>query len=141
MALADFRYVMRFRVPFCDVDMLQHVNHAAYVVWAETIRSAYFHDVLADSLSGTNGIILARLEFEYENPIDYREEVAIGCRVGRLGRKSFDFFYEIWSDSRQQRAALGATTVVAYDYEAKASIVIPEQWRELITNYELLAPV
>ena len=46
MPLTDFRYVMRFRVPYCDVDMLQHVNHAAYVVWVETIRCNYFTEVL-----------------------------------------------------------------------------------------------
>jgi acyl-CoA thioesterase FadM len=38
MPLTDFRCVLRFRVPFSDVDMMQHVNHAAYVVWAETAR-------------------------------------------------------------------------------------------------------
>lgn len=141
MALAEFRYVMRFRVPFCDVDMLQHANHAAYVVWAENARSAYFDEVLGESLNGTNGIILARLEFDYERPLDYREEVAVGCRIARMGRKSFDFVYEIWSDTRQERAARGLTTVVAFDYECRNSIAIPGRWRELIAAYEVVAPV
>ena len=105
MALADFRCMTRFRVPFCDVDMLQHVNNVAYAVWAETIRCVYFAEVLKESLSGTNGIILARVGIDYEQPLDYREEVAVGCRISRIGRKSFDFAYEIWSETRQQRAA------------------------------------
>ena len=29
MPLTDFRCVNRFRVPYCDVDMLHHVNHAS----------------------------------------------------------------------------------------------------------------
>ena len=62
MALADFRYVMRFRVPFCNVDMMQHVNHASYIVWSETVRAAYFGDVIGGPLNSTNGIILARLD-------------------------------------------------------------------------------
>ena len=141
MALSDFRYVMRFRVPFCDVDMLKHANHAAYVVWAENARCVYFDDVLGEALNGINGIILARLEFDYERPLDYREDVAIGCRIGRIGRKSFDFLYEIWSETRQERAAQALTTVVAFDYERKTSIAIPERWRELIAAYEVVAPV
>jgi YbgC/YbaW family acyl-CoA thioester hydrolase len=84
MPLPDFRHINRFRVPFCDVDMLQHVNHAAYVVWAETARCTYFDEVLKESLTGRSGIILARLEFEYEQPLDYREEVAAGCRISRM---------------------------------------------------------
>ena len=140
MAISDFRCVTHFRVPFSDVDMLQHVNHASYVVWAETIRCIYLSDVLNDSLAGTSSVILARLEFDYEHPLDYREDVAVGCRVSRMGRKSFDFVYEIWSDTRQKRAARGLSAMVAFDYKAKASIEIPERWRTLIAAYELVVP-
>lgn len=140
MPLADFRYINRFRVPYCDVDMLQHVNHASYVAWAETARCGYFVEVLKESITGRSGIILARLEFDYEQPLDFNENVAVGCRISRMGRKSFDFAYEIWSESRQVRAAHGLSTMVAYDYEAKQSVVIPERWREAVTGYEPISP-
>ena len=140
MAMYDFRCTMRFRVPFGNVDMMQHVNHSAYIVWAETVRCTYLADVLREPLNGSKGNILARLAFDYEQPLDFREEVAIGCRVSRIGSKSFDFVYEVWSQTRQIRAAHGLTTMVAYDYDAKTSIVIPEQWREIITAYEVVAP-
>jgi len=139
MALTDFRCITRFRVPFCDVDMLQHVNNASYVVWVETVRCLYFAEVLRESLAGANGIILARLEFDYEQPLDYREEVAVGCRISRIGRKSFDFAHEIWSETRQVRAARGLSAMVAYNYKAKTSIVIPDRWREIISGYEVIA--
>ena len=140
MPLTDFRSVTRFRVPYCDVDMMQHVNHASYIVWAETARCIYFAEVLKEPINGTNGVILARLQFDYEQPLDYREEVAMGCRIARLGRKSFDFFYEIWSETRQLRAAHGSSTMVAYNYKAQSSIVVPERWREIIAAYEVVAP-
>ena len=140
MALADFRCITRFRVPFCDVDMLQHVNNASYVVWVETVRCIYFAEVLKESLPGANGIILARLGVDYEQPLDYREEVAVGGRISRIGRKSFDFAYEIWSETRQLRAAHGSSTMVAYDYKAQSSVVVPERWREIVAAYEVVAP-
>ena len=140
MPLTDFRCVTRFRVPYCDVDMLQHVNHAAYIVWAETVRCEYFTEVLKERLNGANGMILARLQFNYEQPLDYREEVAVACRIARLGRKSFDFSYEIWSETRQQRAAHGVSTMVAYDYQAQTSSVGPERWREIIAASEVVPP-
>lgn len=140
MALADFKCVTRFRVPFCDIDMLQHVNNASYVVWAETARCIYFDEVLKESLVGENGIILARLELDYERSLDYREEVAVGCRIARIGRKSFDFAYEIWSETRKVRAARGLSSMVAFDYSAKNSILVPDRWREVIAAYEVIAP-
>ena len=140
MPLSDFRYIDRFRVPYCDVDMLQHANHASYVVWAETARCGYFVEVLKEPITGPGGMILARLEFDYEEPLDFNEQVAIGCGISRIGHKSFDFLYEIWSETRQLRAARGVSTMVAYDYRAKQSVAVPERWVKAITNYELVAP-
>jgi acyl-CoA thioester hydrolase len=120
--------------------MMQHVNHASYIVWAETARCIYFAEVLKEPINGANGVILARLQFDYEQPLDYREEVAVGCRISRLGRKSFDFTYEIWSETRQLRAAHGTSTMVAYDYKAQSSIVVPERWREIVAAYEVVVP-
>jgi len=120
--------------------MMQHVNHAAYIVWGETVRCTYFGEIIREPLNGSMGNILAQLTFDYEQPLDFREEVAIGCRIARMGRKSFDFVYEVWSETRQVRAARGLTTMVAYDYAAKTSIVISERWREVINAYEVVAP-
>ena len=140
MPISDFRCITRFRVPFCDIDMLQHVNNASYVVWVETARCMYFEEVLKETLASATGVILARLEINYEQPLDYREEVAVGCRVSRLGRQSFDIAFEIWSETRKIRAASGISAVVAYNYETKSSIVIPDRWREIVLAYEAVAP-
>ncbi len=140
MALDDFRFVMRFRVSFHDIDMLQHVNNAAYVVWLETVRCNYFEQVLGGSLASANSMIVARLEMNYERALDYREDVAVGCRVSRIGRKSFDVAFEIWSETRHERAVYGSSTMVAYSYESRTSIQLPERWRQVIEEYELVAP-
>jgi acyl-CoA thioester hydrolase len=140
MGLDDFRSVTRFRVPFCDIDMLQHVNNAAYVVWAETARCVYFAEVLQEGLHSANGLIIAKLEITYERPLEYRENVALGCRVFRMGNKSFDFLCEMWSEDTKQRAAFCSATVVAYNYETKSSIAVPERWRELIVAHEIVTP-
>jgi acyl-CoA thioester hydrolase len=140
MALDDFRFVRRFRVAYHDIDMLQHANNAAYVVWLETVRCNYFDEVLGGSITGANSMIVARLEMNYEQPLGYREDVAIGCRVSRIGRKSFDVSFEIWSETRRQRAAYGLSTMVAYSYESKTSITFPEPWGEIIEAYEFVAP-
>ena len=141
MALADFKYSMHFRVPFCDVDMLQHVNNAAYVVWAETIRCNYFDEVFGGFRTGPCGIILAKIEFEYLHPLDYREEVAVACRISRLGQKSFDVLYEVWSESRQSMAAGGRTIMVAYNYETRTSVAVPEEWKKAIVAHEVVTPI
>ena len=96
--LEAFRHIHRFRVPFSDVDMMQHVNHKAHIDWAEATRSDYCVDVLGETVNGERGIILVRIDFSYERQLSFRDHVAIGTRISRIGRKSFDFSYEIFSD-------------------------------------------
>ncbi|MDP9024517.1 MAG: hypothetical protein M3N13_03960, partial [Candidatus Eremiobacteraeota bacterium] len=64
------------------------------------------------------------------------ERIAIGIKIPRLGTKSWDFSYEIWSESYGHRAAHGITTVVAYDFIERKSILIPQDWRDEIARYE-----
>jgi acyl-CoA thioester hydrolase len=123
------------------MDMRQHVNNASYVVWIETSRCLYCDEVLDQPISGQSGVILARLEIDYELPLDYREEVAVTGRISRIGRKSFDFEHEIWSETRNKRAAHAVASMVAYDHSTKSSIVFPQQWRDIVAGYELIAPI
>jgi acyl-CoA thioester hydrolase len=134
--LEGFPLVSRFSVPFADIDMMQHVNNVAYIRWAEMMRSEYFAQVMQEPINGERGIIQATIDFTYERQLHYREKIAIGCRVPRIGTKSWDFEYEIWSETNARRAARGITTVVAFDFLTQASIVIPASWREAIAVYQ-----
>jgi acyl-CoA thioester hydrolase len=134
--LDGFPLVSRFSVPFADIDMMQHVNNVAYIRWAEMMRSEYFAQVMGEPINGKRGIIQATIDFTYERQLQYREKIAVGCRIPRIGTKSWDFGYEIWSETNGWRAARGITTVVAYDFVAQASIAIPQEWRDAIGVYE-----
>jgi len=137
--LEDYRYIQRFRVRFADVDMLRHVNNVAYVRWSEDIRTAYFGDVIGEQIGGERGIIIAKLEIVYEQQLAYRTNVAVGCRVSRIGRKSFDLSYEIWNEDEGVRCAHLHSPMVAFNYPANASIVVPDIWRERIAAFETAA--
>jgi acyl-CoA thioester hydrolase len=134
--LERYRKINRFRVEFADVDMLRHVNNTTYLRWAETARSEYFYDVLGEHIGGRSGMILAKMEVVYERPMFYREFVAIGARVSRIGTKSFDFEHEIWSEDRDERCARVTSTMVAMDYTANETVAVPTVWRERIAAFE-----
>ncbi len=134
--LENFRETMEFEVPYGDVDMMQHVNHAKYLVWAETLRCRLFDDLLNARDRGPQGIILLKMELTYEAQLRWRDRVAAGVRFGRLGNKSFTLDYEVWDVARNIRACRGMTTQVAYDYVHERSIVIPDAWRKIIRASE-----
>lgn len=134
--LEGFPLVTRFVVPFSDVDMMRHVNNVAYIRWAETMRAEYFARVMETDIHGKHGMIQASIEFAYERQLSYREPIAVGCSIARIGTKSFDFVYEIWSEASGRRAANGKTTMVAFDFESNATIPVPREWREAIEAFE-----
>jgi acyl-CoA thioester hydrolase len=126
---AAFPYHREREVEFSDIDSLQHVNNVRYAVWAETLRVTYFADVYGTRIDGRTGVIIARHDMHYEAQLSYRERVVVGCRVARWGTKSFDLETEIWSPATGRRVFRSTAVLVAYDYEAHASIPIPEHWR------------
>jgi acyl-CoA thioester hydrolase len=134
--LEGFPLVSQFTVPFADIDMMQHVNNVAYIRWCEMMRSEYFAQVMNVPINGDRGIIQANIHFTYERQLRYREKIAIGIRIPRIGTKSWDYEYEIWSETQNHRAAHGTTTVVAYDFVDQKTIVVPEEWRDAIAAYE-----
>jgi acyl-CoA thioester hydrolase len=134
--LEGFPLVMRFAIPFADVDMMQHVNNVAYIRWLETLRAEYFAQVMRTPINGDRGMILATINFTYERQLSYREQIAAGCKISRIGNKSFDFYYEVWSATEQHRCAHGITTVVAFDFTTNQTIAIPQNWRDAIAEYE-----
>ena len=127
--LEAYRMVDRFRVGFADVDLLRHVNNTTYLRWVEQMRTEYFAEVFGERVGGVHGMILARTEIVYERPIAYREYVAVGTRVSRIGTKSFAFSHEVWSDDHGLRCARIETTLVAINYETGETIVVPDAWR------------
>ena len=134
--LEDFPLISPFSVPFADVDMMRHVNNVAYIRWTETMRSEYFAQVMKVPINGDHGMIQATINFTYERQLLYREQISIGCKIPRIGTKSFDFYYEIWSETAGHRAAYGITTMVAFDFINNRTIAVPQSWREAIAEYE-----
>jgi acyl-CoA thioester hydrolase len=134
--LEGFPLVTRFSVPFADIDMMRHVNNVAYIRWAETMRAEYFAQVMGTDINGRHGMIQAGIEFTYERQLSYRERIAVGCSIPRIGTKSFDFIYEVWSLDHGHRAAHGTTAMVAFDFADNRTIAVPTEWRGAIAAFQ-----
>jgi acyl-CoA thioester hydrolase len=134
--LEGYRFIKDQRVAFRDLDYFRHVNNAAYVTWTETIRIEYMVEVVKAPLDAQVGIIMASQRFEYAYPVGPFEDIAVGIRCSRLGTKSLDFEYEIYSRTAATLAVRGFNAIVAYDYGAGKSVAIPPPWRDAILAFE-----
>ncbi len=135
--MTDFRFSCLIKVRYADLDPQGHVNNAAYFSYMEQARLEYMQ-ALGVWREGDDflslGTILAEASCSYKRPILLGQTVEVGVRATRLGNKSYDLIYRL--TVKGEEVATGRSVQVAYDYRARRSVRIPDEWREKVRALE-----
>jgi len=134
MTPTPFKQKTQIQIRFKDIDMMGHVNNANYITYFELARLTYFEalkekDVEIDWIN--TGVILAKIEMEYKQPILLEDKAAVYTWVSRMGSKSFDMACSIVKlvNGVEVEAAKGLAVIVCFNYNTKETIAIPEIWK------------
>jgi acyl-CoA thioester hydrolase len=123
-----------FPIFYHDIDALNHLNHAAYFRFMETLRCDYYLPLLGHADPTRLDIIVAEAACRYLAPVAYgqtlRGEVAPATPVGRT---SFTLLYRFRDPDPTHPTvyARGRTVVVCYDYEQASKKEIPADRRAI----------
>lgn len=119
-------------IRFADIDKFGHVNNAIYLTYFESARIAYLADVLGTVDWINKGVILARAEINFIQPVLLNDKIFVETSCSRIGNKSFDLSYKLnkLSDGIRTEMANGLTVMVGFDYVRQQTIVIPEEWKQ-----------
>jgi acyl-CoA thioester hydrolase len=117
----------RFAVRYHDVDALDHLNHAAYFPFMETLRCAYYLPILGRTDPRDLDIILAEASCRFLRPAGYGTVMVGEVAPARpLGRTSFALLYRFFDPDRPASLyARGRTAIVCYDYARERKKPIP----------------
>jgi acyl-CoA thioester hydrolase len=112
-------------------DALGHVNNIRYLAWVETARIALFRMLGMSVLPGDPvGPILARIENDYLEPVEYPARVTVGMRAERVGNSSLTLEHAIWHAGAPDRVvARGRAVVVLINYASQETIRVPDEMR------------
>jgi acyl-CoA thioester hydrolase len=126
-ATEPWRVRRRFYIQYHDVDVLNHLNHAAYFPFMETLRCDYYLPLCGAADPSGLDIIVAEATCRYLAPVRYGTELLGEVAPARPpGRTSFALLYRFSSvDDPGTVVARGRTVVVTYDYAANAKKPIP----------------
>ncbi len=129
-----YKHKTHIQIRFKDIDKLGHVNNANHVTYFELARVDYFNAVADKGVKidwVNEGVILAKIEMEYKQPIYLEDTVFAYTWVSRMGSKSFDMACSIVRvvDGVEIEAAKGLAIVVCFNYKTNQSILIPEIWK------------
>jgi acyl-CoA thioester hydrolase len=121
----------RFSIRFQDIDVLNHLNHAAYFPMMETLRCDYYLPILGIDDPSRIDIIVVEATCRYLVPVGYGAELEGEVAPGRpLGRTSFTLLYRFTDVRTGTVTARGRTVIVTYDYARSTKKPIPDSVRQ-----------
>ncbi len=120
------------KVIFRDLDPLEHVNNAVYFTYMEVARTEYYMQLTGARSLGEVRFIIARASCDYRAPAKFGDRLFVAVWPSEVGNSSFKFHYRITQQEDSALVAEGETVQVAFDYETRKAIPLPEAVKNLL---------
>ena len=128
----------RLQVRFRDCDPLGHVNNAVYLTYLEQARLILWRRQIgltwstraAQGLPRGEGFILARAEVDFRAQVHAGDELEVRLSLGKFGRSSATYEYEVAQTSNGEIVATAKTVQVWFDYDKGVSVPISEELKQ-----------
>jgi len=137
--MSDYHFYHPIEVRYGDLDPQGHVNNAKHLTYFEQARIEYWIQMgffTKDQSFMEIGVIVADVHLTYLEPVYFGQNIKVGVRVVKLGNKSMAWEQNIVDAGTGKELARGELVIVTYDYKAGKTILIPQEWREKIAQFE-----
>ncbi len=85
------------RVRFGELDVLGHVNNAAYLRWFENLRVHYFQEYgVSDYLGTPPKIVLRNIGLDFKAEVKLNQAYIVTGRTVEMRSNSFTMHYGVW---------------------------------------------
>lgn len=123
-----FPHWTRIPIRFRDLDPLNHVNNAIFSTFYEEARITFIQDVaqLAEELKNGYSFVLAKIEIDFINPVEYPAELLIGSGIKSLGNSSITSFQAIYTADKKKLASVAQAHGVWFDLNKQRPSRIPD---------------
>lgn len=123
------------QVRFSDTDASGHVNNVSFVAYFELARTRYFQDVFGKLNTFGQGFILGEVSCRYKAQAFFGDSLVAECGLTGIGGASFRSGYRIVNQDGIL-VATGSSITVAYDFKAKKTLRITDEWRHAVAEHE-----
>ena len=136
MPRSDYQFSHRFRVRYSEIDGQGIVFNAHYLTYYDCAITEYFRTLPYDYAVETerSGIDFhtVRSVVEYSKPISFDEEIDVCVKVGRIGRSSIRFDFEIHGKDADDLRATGEIVWVYTDQTTHETVVVDPRLVDLM---------
>lgn len=140
MAKSDFKFAWPFRVRYAEVDGQRIVFNAHYLTYFDTAITEYFRALPYDYMGQVDrtgeDYHTVRTLVEYQQPIEFDEDIEVHVRTAQMGRTSLTFLLEIHPKDTEDLRATGEVVWVNADQTTHRSTPLPDELVEKISTFE-----
>ncbi len=140
MARSEFKFTWPFRVRYSEVDGQRIVFNAHYLTYYDTAITEYFralpYDYMGQVERTGEDFHTVRTLVEYQQPIEFDEDIEVLVRTSRLGRSSLTFLLEIHPKGAEDLRATGEVVWVNTDQETHKSAALPQELVDKLVSLE-----
>ncbi|MCX7728687.1 MAG: acyl-CoA thioesterase [Bacteroidia bacterium] len=133
--LSKFKHQTSIQVRYVDIDMQGHVNNATFLSYIEQGRVEYFNALFPENDFKATGLILARTEIDYFEPIWLNESIYCYTRIPQIKNKSF-VFENVLTSEKGTIKCYAKSIMVCFNYIENTTIPVPTHWRQIIESFE-----
>ena len=128
LKLHDYDFTFPVASLWRDMEAIGHINNETILSYFEDVRVRYLSSLSIDinSKSESNSVILASMKIDYYRQVNYPDIFDVGCRIIRIGTKSFDLLSSIFLKDSDKTLVSGIFTIVCFDYVEQKTIVVPD---------------
>jgi acyl-CoA thioester hydrolase len=123
------------QVRFSDIDAMGIVHNAIYFEYFEQSRLLFFKELVGTKWDwSTHGVIVARNETDYLEPVFLNEDILVEVFCTSIGTTSFSLGYKLMArnGTENRLKAKGQSVIVCYNHETKTKTAIFDSWKELL---------
>ena len=140
MARSEFKFAWPFRVRYSEVDGQRIVFNAHYLTYYDTAITEYFralpYDYMGQVERTGEDYHTVRTLVQYQQPIEFDEDIEVLVRTSRLGRSSLTFLLEIHTKEEEDLRATGEVVWVNTDQVTHKSAAMPPELVEKLIALE-----
>jgi acyl-CoA thioester hydrolase len=139
----DFTFVHALRVRWAEVDRQDVVFNGNYFLYFDVAIGEYWRAIgfnYPDDIVEKFGtdIFAVKATADYHGSATYDDELAVCCRVSRIGRSSMRFSFGIWRGD--EHITSGELVYVNADPKTRKSAPWPDALRSAILQFEKTPP-
>lgn len=143
MTRETFVFSHPLRVRWAEVDRQDVVFNGNYFLYFDVAIAEYWRQIgfaYPQAIVETFGtdIYAVKATAEYHGSASYDDEIAVCCRVGRIGRSSMQFLFGIWLGA--ERITSGELIYVNADPKTRKSSPWPQELIDKIVGFERTPP-